>query len=362
MDLAVQDVLGQTVIGNAVAQHAAQARLAVVQGDAVAQQRQIGSHGQARRAAADDGHLGIELHGGRLGGRTQLRVGVDVIGDEALQIADRDGLVDFAAVAIVLAGMLAHAPAGRRERAALADQLIGLFEFAGRHQSHVPLGVDARRAGGLARRGPGRFGNAEDVGNGLRVGTEDGFAQAQAAVEFAAQVHRAGRCAVAAGVALVQIHIAGILADLDLEIAGLARYSLDVRQSDDLDVLIPGALHQLGREDAHGAVAGGKGLIELGHPPADGGRRIEQIDLETALGEVERGLDAGNARPADQHGADGFGRGGISLPACQPGGISLPACQRLRLMPIVRDHSHASASDSLGLEQCLGFHHQAVQR
>ena len=152
LDLAIQHVLGQAVIGNAVAQHAAQVRLRLKQSDAVSLQGQVGRHGQARRAAPNDGHLGIELRGGCFRGRILFGVRVDVIGHEALQIADRDGLVDLAAVAAILAGMLAHAPAGRRERAALADEIVGLFELARRHQGHVALRVHAGRAGGFAGR------------------------------------------------------------------------------------------------------------------------------------------------------------------------------------------------------------------
>src|SRR5208283_1069580 len=99
--------------------------------------------------------------------------------------------VDFRAVAARLAGMLADAPAGCRERAALTDQRVGFLELARRNQGHVPLCVHTGRAGRSARRGSGGFGNSENVGNRLRIGTEDGLACSQVAVELAAQADRA---------------------------------------------------------------------------------------------------------------------------------------------------------------------------
>ena len=176
----------------------------------------------------------------------------------------------------------------------------------------------------------------------MRVGPEDRLARPQLAVELVGQIDGAGLGAIAAGVALRQVHEARVLADLDLKAARLAGDPLDIRQRDDLDVLVPRALHQLGRENAHGAVAGGKGLVELGHPAAYGGGGLQKIDLEAALGEVERGLDAGDAGPADQDRADSLGR--------------------LRPFPVVCDHSHASAPDSLGFEQRHRLDNQAAQR
>ena len=61
---------------------------------------------------------------------------------------------------------------------------------------------------------------------------------------------------------------------------------------------------QLGRDDAHGAVIGGKGLVELGHDPADGGLGLHQVDIKTGIGQVQRGLDAGYAAAYHHHRAD----------------------------------------------------------
>ena len=56
---------------------------------------------------------------------------------------------------------------------------------------------------------------------------------------------------------------------------------------------------ELGRLDAHGAVVGGEGLVELRHFAADGRRSLNQKDLETRGGEIERGLNAGDPATDD---------------------------------------------------------------
>ncbi len=68
----------------------------------------------------------------------------------------------------------------------------------------------------------------------------------------------------------------------------------------DFDIGMPITFDELGRFDAHGAVIGGKSLVELGHLAADGRRFLDQIDLVSCGGKIERGLNT--ADPAtDDH-------------------------------------------------------------
>ena len=60
-------------------------------------------------------------------------------------------------------------------------------------------------------------------------------------------------------------------------------------------------LHELGGLDAHGAVVGGKGLVQLGHVAADGRGRIHQIDLEARGAEIQGGLEAADSASDDHH-------------------------------------------------------------
>ena len=97
----------------------------------------------------------------------------------------------------------------------------------------------------------------------------------------------------------------GRLLDLDFERPGLAFQRLDVGHREHFDVVVAHALHQLGRNDARGAVARGEGLVQPGHRAADRRTFFDQIDGEPGRREVQRGLDSGHPAAADQHRAVG---------------------------------------------------------
>ena len=199
-----------------------------------------------------------------------VALGVDVIRSEALEVAHLHRAVDLFAVTFAFTRMLADAAAHGRQRAALFNELVGFFKFAGCNQRNVALRIHPGWASGLARGHALGLGNAIHIGNGLGIGPKHGLACAELAVKFAGQRHRTSNGAIAAGVALAHIDVARALAELHIEIAHVAADALDISQRDDLDVLIARALDQLGRQDAHGAVAGRKGLVQLGHATADG--------------------------------------------------------------------------------------------
>ena len=60
VDVLLQGGLGQAVLGDAEAQHAARLRLALEHGDGVAEQREVAGGGEAAGARADDGDLLLE--------------------------------------------------------------------------------------------------------------------------------------------------------------------------------------------------------------------------------------------------------------------------------------------------------------
>jgi len=62
---------------------------------------------------------------------------------------------------------------------------------------------------------------------------------------------------------------------------------------------MPADLDQFGREYSHGAVIGGKGLVELGHMAADGRCFFNKVNFKTRNGQIKRGLNA--ADPPTQH-------------------------------------------------------------
>jgi hypothetical protein len=54
---------------------------------------------------------------------------------------------------------------------------------------------------------------------------------------------------------------------------------------------MPADLDQFGSEYSDGAVIGRKGLVELGHMATNGRGLVDQINLETRSGKIQRGLN-----------------------------------------------------------------------
>jgi hypothetical protein len=54
---------------------------------------------------------------------------------------------------------------------------------------------------------------------------------------------------------------------------------------------VPADLDQLGRENSHGTVIGGKGLVKLGHMAANARRFLNQVNPKTGRGKIKRGLN-----------------------------------------------------------------------
>ena len=48
-----------------------------------------------------------------------------------------------------------------------------------------------------------------------------------------------------------------------------------------LNIDMPADLDQFGRDNSHGTVIGGEGLVQLGHDPADSRVLLHQVDLVT---------------------------------------------------------------------------------
>jgi hypothetical protein len=69
---------------------------------------------------------------------------------------------------------------------------------------------------------------------------------------------------------------------------------------------MPADLDQFGGEDSHGAVIGGKGLVQLGHVAPDARGFLHQINPETRRGQVQRGLDTADSATDNQDIADMF--------------------------------------------------------
>jgi hypothetical protein len=103
-------------------------------------------HERPAGATAHDGHAlaGLLGHVGTV-------VRLHVVDGKALEAADVHGVVDHAAAAVHLAGVLADVAAHQRQRVVLADEAHGVGVAAGLHQADVSRDVHARRAARDAR-------------------------------------------------------------------------------------------------------------------------------------------------------------------------------------------------------------------
>jgi hypothetical protein len=60
-------------------------------------------------------------------------------------------------------------------------------------------------------------------------------------------------------------------------------------------------IHQFGGQNSEGAVVGWKGLVQLGHFPADGGEPFDKVNGKPHFGKIEGGLHARNASAYDKN-------------------------------------------------------------
>jgi len=69
--------------------------------------------------------------------------------------------------------------------------------------------------------------------------------------------------------------------DFDLKVSLLAANAVYFGEGDEVDVDVPADLDQLGRDDSHSALIGGKGLVELGHDATDTRGPFYQVHIKT---------------------------------------------------------------------------------
>lgn len=85
-----------------------------------------------------------------------------------------------------------------------------------------------------------------------------------------------------------------------LEPTDLALQVLELTQGEQFNVGMAGTFDQFWRNDAHGAVVGWEGLVQLRHDPANGGRLFHQVNEKAGIGKIKRRLDAGDSA-TDHH-------------------------------------------------------------
>jgi len=70
----------------------------------------------------------------------------------------------------------------------------------------------------------------------------------------------------------------------------------------DFDVNVPADLDQLGRDNSHGTVIGGKGLVKLGHDPTNGWFFLNQMNQVAGIRKIQGGLHPGDTATNYHHG------------------------------------------------------------
>ena len=158
-ELVLQHVLAELEVRDAVEQDAAGLRPGVVHRAGVAALRQLLGDGHAGRARADDGDLQAARR--RQHGQRHAEVLALVVGDERLELADRDRRLLVAvgpdgerddALALAQALLRAEAAAQLGQVARLAELLGGAVDVADLEQLERAGDVVVDRAGLLARR------------------------------------------------------------------------------------------------------------------------------------------------------------------------------------------------------------------
>jgi hypothetical protein len=140
-----------------------------------------------------------------------------------------------------------------------------------------------------------------DKGNRLSEVDMDGFILRYLLIElirvFDRTVFDAGRTTRA----FALYNVSRLLRQGDLKVPCFSDDTINLRIRQDLYVGMPADLDQFGREYSDGAVIGRKGLVELGHMAANGRRLVDQVNLKTRSGKIERGLNSADPSTDNHH-------------------------------------------------------------
>ena len=149
--------------------------------------------------------------------------------------------------------------------------------------------------------------NAGILINGIfkrnRLGIIDisGLALDQPGIVGINDLFRAFFGALTAGDALLFVDITGFFKNFYFEVAGFTGDVLNFTKRVDLDIQMPADLDQFRRDNSHGTVVGGEGLVQLRHGAPDGGGLLEKVHIIARVRQIESGLHSGNAATDDHN-------------------------------------------------------------
>ena len=145
-------------------------------------------------------------------------------------------------------------------------------------QGNITLGALVRGAGASARSDTG-FLDGIRSRHGLGRMPVRGLPHAEANVKRIADLDRAYLSALAAPGALAFIDIARLAVNAHIEITHIAGDRFHFTVAQELDIFVASNGHHLGCEYSSRTVECWKGLVELGHVPANARLPFNQIDL-----------------------------------------------------------------------------------
>ena len=244
LQLPVQDIPRQAIVGDADAQHAPQRGEGLEDRHPIAQPRQVVGARQPCRPSPDHGHGFCMLRLKRFLG-TALPVPLLPIGHKPLQGADGKGLIDLGPPqTLLLAGMRADPPDDPRKGELLPDDLQGPGVLAGSDGPHIFPHIEMDGT----PRGTGGVPPVDHMrrGDGLGVIDVDGLAAGQPLVVFTAYLQRTILMAYSTAGTLRRVHPLGMTQDGGPKGPGLSLQPQQLGKGDELDVGVAPHLYELG--------------------------------------------------------------------------------------------------------------------
>jgi hypothetical protein len=145
------------------------------------------------------------------------------------------------------------------------------------------------------------FIDISDQGNGLSEIDMDGFILRYFLIKLIGVLDRTIFDTGRTTRAFVLQNISGLFSQGDLKVSCFPLYAVNFSIGQDLYIGMPADLDQFGRQYSDGAVIGGKGLVKLGHMAANGRCLVDQVNLKTRSGKIERGLNTTDPSTDNQH-------------------------------------------------------------
>jgi hypothetical protein len=232
------------------------------------------SRGQSRWPRANDGHFLISL----LNLRYRDIVNIHLISHKTLQGTDGDRFIHLRPPAGGLAGMRTDATDGSRKGQGPQNDLHGLPVLALGNQRHISMGVYMVGTSIGAGRSIALVDHIA-TWDGLGIWLVSGLSGTNTLVELTVHGHRTNLGTITTTGAFVQVDVTRLLSDSSLEPSHITGYVLHLGEGKQFDIQMPADLDQFRRDNSHGAIIGGKGLVQLGHNPTDGRASFHQIYL-----------------------------------------------------------------------------------